>query len=59
MLKDNNPNFEVGLECILMMFPYLPLCSYINENALQSKNAHECHLARCHWPTNHDPYPEL
>ena len=36
-LKDKYPNFEVGLKCILMVFPYLLLCSYINENALTSK----------------------
>ena len=33
-LKDKYPNFEVGLKCILMVFPYLLLCSYINENAI-------------------------
>ena len=33
-LKDEYPNFEVGLKCILMVFTYLLLCSYINENAL-------------------------
>ena len=33
-LKDNYPNFEVGLKCILMVFSYLLLCSYINENAM-------------------------
>ena len=33
-LKDKYPNFEVGLKCILMVFPYLLLCSYINENAM-------------------------
>ena len=33
-LKDMYPNFEVGLKCILMVFPYLLLCSYINENAM-------------------------
>ena len=32
--KDKYPNFEVGLKCILMVFPYLLLCSYINENAM-------------------------
>ena len=41
LLKDKYPNFQVGLKCILMVFPYLLLC-YINENA---KNAHECSLA--------------
>ena len=30
LLKDKYPNFEVGLKCILMVFPYLFLCSYIN-----------------------------
>ena len=34
LLKDKYRNFEVGLKCILMVFPYLPLCSYINENAM-------------------------
>ena len=34
VLKDKYPNFEVGLKCILMVFPYLLLCSYINENAI-------------------------
>ena len=29
-LKDKYPNFEVGLKCILMVIPYLLLCSYIN-----------------------------
>ena len=33
-LKDRYPYFEVGLKCILMVFPYLLLCSYMNENAL-------------------------
>ena len=33
-LKDKYPKFEVGLKCILMMFPYLLLCSYINEYAM-------------------------
>ena len=33
-LKDKYLNFEVGLKCILMVFPYLLLCSYINENAM-------------------------
>ena len=33
-LKDKYPNFEVGLKCILMVFPYLPRCSYINENGI-------------------------
>ena len=28
-LKDKYPNFEVGLKCILMVNPYLLLCSYI------------------------------
>ena len=55
LLKDKYPHFEVGLKCILMVL----LCSSINENALYSKNAHECYLARRHWPTHHDPYPEL
>ena len=32
MFKDKYPNFEVGLKCLLMVFPYLLLCSYINEN---------------------------
>ena len=32
-LKDKYPNFEVGLKCIPMVFPYLLLCSYINENS--------------------------
>ena len=27
-LKDKYPNFEVGIKCILMMFPYLLLCSF-------------------------------
>ena len=43
-LKDKYPNFEVGLKCILIMFPYLLLCSYINENTMLTKNAHECYL---------------
>ena len=30
-LKDKYLNFEVGLKCILFVFPYLLLCSYINE----------------------------
>ena len=30
-LKDKYPNIEVGLKCILMVFPYLLLCSYIIE----------------------------
>ena len=34
LIKDKYPNFEVGLKCIFMVFPYLLLCSYINENAL-------------------------
>ena len=29
--KDKYTNFKVGLKCILMVFPYLLLCSYINE----------------------------
>ena len=58
-LKDNYPNFELGLKCILMVFPYLLLCSYKNENAMLTKNAHECYLAWRHWPIHHDPYPEL
>ena len=33
-LKDKYPNFEVELKCILMVFPYLLLRSYINENAM-------------------------
>ena len=28
-LKDKYPNFEVGLKCILMVNPYLLVCSYI------------------------------
>ena len=43
LLKDKYPNFEVGLKCILMVFPYLLLCSYINENAMLTKNGHECY----------------
>ena len=31
---DKYPNFEVGLKCTLMVFPYLLLYSYINENAM-------------------------
>ena len=27
--EDKYPNFEVGLKCTLMVFPYLLLCSYI------------------------------
>ena len=27
--KDKYPNFEVGLKCILMVNPYLLVCSYI------------------------------
>ena len=30
ILKDKYPNFEEGLKCILMVNPYLLLCSYIN-----------------------------
>ena len=33
-LMDKYLNFEVGLKCILMVFPYLLLCSYINENMM-------------------------
>ena len=33
-LKDKYPNVEVGFKCILMVFPYLLLCSYINENVM-------------------------
>ena len=33
-LKDKYPNFEVGFKGILVVFPYLLLCSYINENAM-------------------------
>ena len=33
-LKDKYPNFEVGLKCFLMVFPYLLLCSYLNENVM-------------------------
>ena len=29
ILKDKYPNFEVGLKCILMVNPYLLVCSYI------------------------------
>ena len=29
LLKDMYPNFEVGLKCILMVNPYLLVCSYI------------------------------
>ena len=29
LIKDKYPNFEVGLKCILMVFPYLLLCSYM------------------------------
>ena len=29
VLKDKYPNFEVGLKCILMVNPYLLVCSYI------------------------------
>ena len=29
LLKDKYPNFEVGLKCILMVDPYLLVCSYI------------------------------
>ena len=29
LLKDKYPNFEVGLKCILMVNPYLLVCSYI------------------------------
>ena len=32
-LKDKYPNFEVGLRCILMLFPYLLLYSH-KENAM-------------------------
>ena len=28
-LKDKYPNFEVGLKCILMVNPYLLVCSYM------------------------------
>ena len=28
-LKDKYPNFEVGLKCMLMVNPYLLVCSYI------------------------------
>ena len=28
-LKDKYPNFEVGLKCIIMVNPYLLVCSYI------------------------------
>ena len=33
-IKDKYPNFEVVLKCILMVFPYLLLCSYKNKNAM-------------------------
>ena len=33
-LKLKYPNIEVVLKCILMVFPYLSLCSYINENTM-------------------------
>ena len=33
-LKEKYPNFEVGLKCIIMVFPYLLLCSYMKENAM-------------------------
>ena len=29
LLKDKYPNFEVRLKCILMVNPYLLVCSYI------------------------------
>ena len=29
VLKDKYPNFEVGLKCILMVNPYLFVCSYM------------------------------
>ena len=29
LLKDKYRNFEVGLKCILMVNPYLLVCSYI------------------------------
>ena len=32
VLKDKYPYFEVGFKCILMVFSYILLCSYINEN---------------------------
>ena len=57
-LKDKYPNFEVGLKCIIMAFQYYLLYSYKKENAMLTKNARECYLARRHWPTR-DPYPEL
>ena len=33
-LKDKYPNFEVDSKCILMVFPYLLLCSYILVNEI-------------------------
>ena len=32
--NDKYHNFDVELKCILMVFPYLLLCSYINESAM-------------------------
>ena len=29
VLKDKYPNFEMGLKCILMVNPYLLVCSYM------------------------------
>ena len=57
-LKDKYPNFEVGLKCILMVNPYLLVCSYIKWKSDVKNNAHECYLARRHWTTR-DPYSEL
>ena len=34
LLNDKYPNFELGLKCILIVFPCLLLCSYINGNAM-------------------------
>ena len=54
-LKDEYPNFEVGLKCILMVFPYLLLCSYINENngATVYALVHD-HLSALELPTTPD-----
>ena len=45
ILQNKYPNYEVGLKCILMVFPYSLLSSYMNGNKMYAKNAHECYLA--------------
>ena len=37
-LEDKYPNFEVGVKCILTVFPYLLLCYYIMKTRCKQRS---------------------